>query len=351
MMKCPRCGFTQPRDQYCAQCGVDVLNYKPPQLPLFDRITQNLFAQLGFVALIIFFVASFLIKKKDHALNERVNYLKGNLQINSQKAAPAEPLPSSSNPGTAQIAAQNNPNPEASQQNPVSPSATAAMATTATAGAAPPSNPSSALPTGAKSTDRSLEGVSENKTSHVIKISYYEVTNRIREMLMDESRNTGQFNNYGADYAAGLLNQFQRRLPTLGKDALLLHSEVKNIENENPITWFNGLESSTTGNHIGFRYNLKMTEMNPNSFEINFEIAKSWKENIEPNTTSIVTSSYPLQIEMLKTSACFISGILSPASNVEGEDYISSVPPFTILKSKNFRQRLSQFLIVIEIER
>lgn len=349
MMKCPRCGFTQPRDQYCAQCGVDISSYKPPQLPLFDRITQNLFAQLGFVALIIFFVASFLMKKKDSSLNERVNYLKGNLQISSQK------------PTTPASSFAKNTNPPSPTNDPSLKQAAALPESSQTAAAPPPPQappgavgataPNAAMMAANKSLDRAAEGVAENKTSHVVKISYYEISTRVREMLIDESRNTGQFNNYGADYAAGLLNQFQRRLPTLGKEALLLHSEVKTLENENPINWFNGLESSTTGNHIGFRNNLKLAELNPNSFEINFEIAKSWKENVEPNTTSIITSSYPLQIEMLKTSACFITGILSPPSLPEGEDYISSVPPFTILKSKAFRQRQSHFLILIEIER
>lgn len=28
-MKCPRCGFEQPQDRFCAQCGLDVERYKP----------------------------------------------------------------------------------------------------------------------------------------------------------------------------------------------------------------------------------------------------------------------------------------------------------------------------------
>lgn len=29
MMKCPKCGFEQPEDQFCAKCGVNVSSYKP----------------------------------------------------------------------------------------------------------------------------------------------------------------------------------------------------------------------------------------------------------------------------------------------------------------------------------
>ena len=63
-MKCPRCGFTQPRDQYCAQCGVDISSYKPPQQPLFQRLAKSNLLQLGLVAVVIVLVANYLVNKK-----------------------------------------------------------------------------------------------------------------------------------------------------------------------------------------------------------------------------------------------------------------------------------------------
>lgn len=344
MMKCPRCGFSQPRDQYCAQCGVDILSYKPPQAPLFDRVVQSPLAQLAFVGLIIFFVASSLMKKNDGSLNERVNYLKGNLQISSQKPNSAD----SNSTNIQKNVAISPPQQETASANLQAGSADSSPTVASTTAQALRARTDSTSVEKAKGTS---EGATENKTSHVVKVSYYEITNRVRELLTDESRNTGQFNSYGRDYFAGLLNQFHHRLPNLGKEAILLHSVVKTVENEKSIFWFIGLEGSNPENQIGFRNSLEISELEPGFFRVNFEILKSWKENTDANTVSLVKSSYTLQIEMTKSSACFIGGILLPPTTSEGDDYIASIPPFSILKSPIFRNNRSQLITIIEIEK
>lgn len=53
MADCPKCHFTQPDDQYCANCGVDMHAYKPEPDPLHKRLMQNLGAQVAVVVLIV----------------------------------------------------------------------------------------------------------------------------------------------------------------------------------------------------------------------------------------------------------------------------------------------------------
>ncbi len=336
-MKCPRCGFTQPRDQYCAQCGLDISNYKPPKLSLFDRLTRNPLMQLAFVVIIIFFVASTLIKKKNPSVSDRVSYLKGNLQISSQK--PNSTSFSDSPPQQVQIADSTTPTANGADAN-------------NSAGQLPPvqqkpSDTTASLAANAKSN----VGATENKSHHVVKISYYEIDKRVRQMMFDESQNTGQFNYFNEDYYAGLLTQFHHKLKSFGNQVVLLHSEIKNVDENKPISWFHGLESSNTENHIGFRYSLDMTEPDPGQFKLNFEILKSWKEGVGANAT-IEKTSFPMQIEMQKSSVAFIGGILTPPlTNQENDDYISSIPPFSILKSRIFRGTRSQLVILIEIEK
>ncbi len=335
-MKCPRCGFTQPRDQYCAQCGLDISNYKPPKLSLFDRLTRNPLLQLAFVGLIIFFVASTIIKKKNPSVSDRVSYLKGNLQISSQK--PNSTTFSESPAQEVQIA------------DSAPPSANLADNTNS-AGQLPPVQQKSNDSTATLSASTKSSGTPDAKSHHVVKISYYEMNKRVRQMMFDESQNTGQFNFFNEDYYAGLLTQFQHKLKSFGNQAVLLHSEVKNIDDNKTISWFHGLESSNTENHIGFRYTLDMSEPDPGQFRLNFEILKSWKEGVGVNA-SIEKTSFPMQIEMQKSSAAFIGGVLTPPpTNQENDDYISSIPPFSILKSRIFRGNQSQLVIIIEIEK
>lgn len=83
-INCPKCGFTQPQDQYCARCGVDVTTYKAPPKPLLKQITGSLFFQLMLVFFIggsaVFWVHQNSIQKT----RARIQFLKGtSLQVQS----------------------------------------------------------------------------------------------------------------------------------------------------------------------------------------------------------------------------------------------------------------------------
>jgi len=41
MMDCPKCGFTQPEDKYCANCGVNVVSFRNKPISLQTRVLNN----------------------------------------------------------------------------------------------------------------------------------------------------------------------------------------------------------------------------------------------------------------------------------------------------------------------
>ncbi len=41
LINCPRCGFQQPKDKYCAQCGVDMETFKPASPPALKRFFET----------------------------------------------------------------------------------------------------------------------------------------------------------------------------------------------------------------------------------------------------------------------------------------------------------------------
>ena len=47
LVNCPRCGFSQPNDQYCAQCGVDMQSFKPKEQPFANQVFSNAGVQIG----------------------------------------------------------------------------------------------------------------------------------------------------------------------------------------------------------------------------------------------------------------------------------------------------------------
>lgn len=85
--KCPKCGFGQPQDQYCAKCGVDMTAYKPPPQPLMKKLAENFFIQL---VLILFLGAGTVFWLRQNSIQStqaRVEFLKGsNLQLESSES-------------------------------------------------------------------------------------------------------------------------------------------------------------------------------------------------------------------------------------------------------------------------
>lgn len=51
MMTCPKCGFEQPTDQFCAKCGVNVASFKPAVA--LGTGLKSVFKPLAFIAIIV----------------------------------------------------------------------------------------------------------------------------------------------------------------------------------------------------------------------------------------------------------------------------------------------------------
>ena len=54
MINCPNCNLLQPKDQYCAGCGVNMETWKPPKQPTWKKIASNWMFQLGVLFSLIF---------------------------------------------------------------------------------------------------------------------------------------------------------------------------------------------------------------------------------------------------------------------------------------------------------
>lgn len=59
MIVCGKCGFTQPKDVYCANCGINLEKYKPEKPPKLKRLLKDPYFQIS--SAIIAAVAAFFI--------------------------------------------------------------------------------------------------------------------------------------------------------------------------------------------------------------------------------------------------------------------------------------------------
>jgi|GEM_PF-2748507 len=63
MIVCGKCGFTQPKDVYCANCGINLEKYKPEKPPKLVRLLKDPYFQIS-SAIIVAIAAFFIIINK-----------------------------------------------------------------------------------------------------------------------------------------------------------------------------------------------------------------------------------------------------------------------------------------------
>lgn len=64
MMDCPRCGFSQPKDRYCANCGLDAETYQVKPTPPLKKLRRNPYVYIA-LTIAVFVYIGFKIAKDD----------------------------------------------------------------------------------------------------------------------------------------------------------------------------------------------------------------------------------------------------------------------------------------------
>lgn len=93
MMDCPRCGFSQPKDSYCASCGLDIEHYHVKPKPLIVRILQNPNLHLTLLAFLIIFVIAYIIYSRSSFVSREVHQMFGTPLTSKEASDPNEVVP------------------------------------------------------------------------------------------------------------------------------------------------------------------------------------------------------------------------------------------------------------------
>lgn len=77
LVDCPKCGFSQPQDQYCAKCGIDMQSYRPKPAPVQARLLANPIFLIAVVFVFVFSGALYIIREqRQQEITRRMDYLK-----------------------------------------------------------------------------------------------------------------------------------------------------------------------------------------------------------------------------------------------------------------------------------
>lgn len=319
LINCPRCGFSQPQDQFCAQCGVDMQSYKPKDKPFLDRLLGSTVFQICILIGIAFFIGQVLLKRTDE---KRI----GQQSFKSQGISESRTSGRSNN----QIFSES----DKSEVNDVS---------TKFEEVEPPNvaNPVAQAPL-ARALPARSESVSNNGTTGAsasvenamnFKLTYAEVSIELINRWIVESSSLGAYQSL-PEYSMGVLLDFRQQTE---KFQTLKSSDIKIVPGSSNIN-VAGLVSEDNSQLIGFASQIDFKGIENNLLYGHLNVSKGSRSAIE---------NYPADFEMPKGAAFFVVGTLK-IENFATERAKLQMPPFQIFKSQDFLTRKTEFVIIIE---
>jgi hypothetical protein len=336
LVNCPRCGFEQPKDKYCAQCGVDTETFKPPRKSAFKSFITSpaLFLGIAIIATVVFFKT---VHKPDTAsLTKRVQFLKGTLQI-ANRSSEKSAEPASRDIASTDTAAAA---PESAQA-----AAPAATSTTAALIAQEPAPAATVAATVlAPAAKVALNADEPNVTAY-----YAEVPSRAMDKIREESQATGQFNSFG-DYTAGILPELEKRIRSEALKIQILETTQRNITNNEH--WFHGIHDAEFDEELGLTTLVELSDFENGTFHGRAEIIRSWRDAADAGTPgALQKTSYPAIFELNPGAGLFIAGVLPRKSHVAHLAELTGKKPFQVLDSVSFQNKESEFVIFIEFKK
>jgi hypothetical protein len=351
LVNCPKCGFSQPKDQYCANCGVNMQQFKPKAPSLLLRAVTSPLSFL-LVASLVAAGSWYFIQQKQLVLQK----LTSNQDADSGKdsgtgaghrsaaspgadenASKDAAMTGSSTAGNSGMQASTNSMPAASSFVP---------------GTVSNANMPSASPDGNatnSTTNPSNANLNENENHRgiLVKIYYAEVDRKTLANFIDESQNLGQFLSL-AEMKAGVLQQLKQKLQISG--VRILHKIDRRFDSQQlSHHWFFGKKAQDPEMDQGFATLLSLSDVEMLPLRAELEIGRALRES--EGTVLPARRSYPLSFELQKGQAFYVSGILPHRDLMELNEELSSIQVFRLFKSPNFLKGDSELTIFFEFEK
>lgn len=342
LINCPRCGFQQPNDKYCAQCGVDMETFKPTTPPAWKRFFGNPLIQLSLVVLVAGSVGITLYQKGQQNLERRVSYLKSTVQINSTSGESTE---TTAPPDEAQMANQSSEaaDGEVNAYRVEPPQPPAEATATVSSDLAPAPSPEELENQGAAKAPKS--------EAHLI-VYYAEVPRGRLNAIFTTSRATGQFMNFN-EYTAGILPDFKKNVLDRS-EIIILHKEDRPLRTARTLQWsYSAKNRMNPSMEVGLTTFFELGEVENNNLRGNLEIQRNWLEPSPNGSLELQRKSFPAIFEIGGETGFFMSGVLPPGPEIGGpiEEDLMNFEVYKILRSPRFRAGQSEFVIFVDFEK
>lgn len=332
LVKCPKCNFSQPKDQYCAQCGIDMTAYQIETPSFFSRMI----ASKAFLVFIIFALtlAAGTYISKNAASQKLVEKLTSYNLASSNQVEITSPPTSARSTDEATATTNESASTENSDDTNLSPQTTGETETAATASA------EVSLITDPRPSDQPAANAASANRSRTLRIYYTSVDTAFLARIFTESQNTNQFANFGA-YSAGVIPELSQKLTPSNTQIKILHQLERKVEERRNVTWFVGRNNpDDPTSNLGFSTTFELREYDSQAIRGAVSITRYWKD----------LNRFPAEIEMNYQSGFFISGLMPNHLPAGSPESFLEQAPFQILKDPAFRAKKSEFVIFIEVD-
>jgi hypothetical protein len=334
LINCPRCGFSQPQDQYCAQCGIDMQSYKPKELPFFKKLVSSTGFQLGVLILVTVIAAQFILKRYSPQKFSQKNSRSQGVFKSEQNRDSANEDEDENYADTSSVNDRSDSRPLAS----VGSDSVESASLSDRAQQAARGNLNGAETSGANANGANGVGSASEQDAQFfgkLRVIYAEVPIDIINKWITDSSNLALYQSL-SDYSVGILPEFKKRNETF---QVLKTYEVEFKPQATSNTNISGIVSDETNQLIGFSTVVERTgRLNDGTLVGQINVSKRGR---------VESDSYPSEFELPKGSAFFLIGALK-IENFQSDRAKLQMPPFQIFKSNDFMTRKTEFVIIVE---
>ncbi len=327
LMNCPRCGFSQPKDQYCAQCGVDMEAFKPKAEPLLKIIFRSTTTHVLLLLVAAIFAGQYIIRSENpqrwvqkmtrfQGVNKSKAKFQDNKIIDTIDSASEADSSNLSDEEQLQSLKSKEISVNANKEQPIQVAETAQRA--------------------AQLSNSRLTNLNSDISAPTFRILYAEVPIEKLASWISESSGAGLYQILSG-YSAGILGDFRKKLDA---DVKILKVAEKKLALGQSDSIFSGNLNEDGSQLMGISASIEFRSNEGGSIHGNVVVGRTQRQ---------IRENFPAEFDLPKSSVFYMVGVLKNQSF--GNERLSlTMPPFQIFKSNEFMTRKTEFVIIVEPE-
>lgn len=326
LINCPRCGFSQPKDQYCAQCGVDMQAFKPKSVPLTKKFFQSTTTHVALLLIGTVFVGQYVIRSEEP--QRWVQKITRSQGVTKSKSKFDDSSVNDS--GVAESAS------EASQKNQQNWNPQAQLESLRNKEIAVNANVEQPIQTGSSASTEANAAGNPETIEPTFRVLYAEVPIATMNRWVSDSSNAGLYQNL-QDYSAGIVPEFRKKMDSTVR---VLKSAEKKLAPGQSDTNFSGTVGEESGQIIGIATNIEFRNQENGVVHGSIMVNRTQRQGRE---------NFPAEFDLPRGAALVLMGTIKSNSFAAEREQLS-MPPFQIFKSPDFAARKTEFVIILEAE-